>query len=221
MSMAHICTGCGLDLARQRPAREPHYGLRLVTCSCCGTASVRRRHPIDRAWRTTLRVANVIKALGSRLLLLLIFTLLTIWTARGTANRLERISIEQFWERHQVMVVLSFIVLPMMTGMWLSAAFAHWRYKAQWLAWAGWIIGVGWIFPFLISLIRWGPSGVGLSQGVGAPIGEMALVAFGLMWLISLTAIPLGTILIRAGQLSQRKQWRRRRQRLRRRKVGR
>lgn len=221
MSMAHICTGCGLDLARQRPVREPHYGLRLVTCSGCGTSSVRRRHPLDRAWRTTLRVANVVKALSARLLLLLIFTLMTIWAARWTADRLERVSVEQLWDRHRLMVALSFIILPIMTGIWLSAAFTHWRYTSQWLAWAGWIVGVGWIVPLLIAIIRWWPSDIGLSWHVDPRLSSMALAAFAVMWAISFMAIPLGSILIRASQHSQRKQWRRRRQRLRRRKAGR
>jgi hypothetical protein len=80
MSLAHVCLGCGFDLARQRPRNEPYYGLPLIVCPRCATASVRRKHPIAVRWRQVRRVDWALSILLVKLLCALAITIATGFT---------------------------------------------------------------------------------------------------------------------------------------------
>jgi hypothetical protein len=67
VAVSHICTSCGLDLARLRAAVEPHYGLPLVVCPECSTPAIRRREPITARWREGSRIARAFGALLARI----------------------------------------------------------------------------------------------------------------------------------------------------------
>ncbi len=60
MAIAHVCQGCGRDLARVRASREPVYGLWVAACPGCARVSPRARRT-DRALLT--RVGRIYFAL--------------------------------------------------------------------------------------------------------------------------------------------------------------
>ncbi|MBL4808576.1 MAG: hypothetical protein JKY43_00760 [Phycisphaerales bacterium] len=51
MPISHICPSCLTELAKVRAVPDPHYGLAVVVCPSCQTASVRTRHPDIEFWR--------------------------------------------------------------------------------------------------------------------------------------------------------------------------
>jgi hypothetical protein len=57
MPISHVCTGCGVDLAHLSSEPEPHYGLRVIVCPKCRSASVRTREPLIAGWRSARRLA--------------------------------------------------------------------------------------------------------------------------------------------------------------------
>src|SRR5215468_10779691 len=70
MAAAHVCPCCGTDLARIRALRDAVYGLPIVVCGGCGSAWVRRRHPMTAQWRRVARIGMAIATLMSQLLLI-------------------------------------------------------------------------------------------------------------------------------------------------------
>ena len=71
MAISHLCISCGFDLARVRVRPDPFYALPIVICPDCGDTAVRRRHPMQQAWRTVLRLKTSLIALAFQLAMLI------------------------------------------------------------------------------------------------------------------------------------------------------
>ena len=69
MAIAHVCLGCGADLARTHVIRDPHYRLPIVICPDCGEACVRRVDPILQRWRAFQPIALALCALFVQVLI--------------------------------------------------------------------------------------------------------------------------------------------------------
>jgi len=134
MAISHLCTTCGADLARVRARREPHYGLPLVVCPHCGTPAVRRRHPLQRRWQSGRQLALSLTVILAQILLLIGFIVLTtvVCVQFGDDFSDRRINFRQVGMT--AIVALSFGLLPVAIGTWLTAGLRHWRRAAAWLA---------------------------------------------------------------------------------------
>lgn len=226
MAIAHICAKCGWDLARVHPQREPHYGLNLVRCPKCDAAAVRRKHPIWVAWRRFRRLDFAVTLIGLRVIGIAAFT---FWcTIGGIFTLVLRSEIE----RHQripdetgLFLVVFYLLLPLLLGTFLTAAFAH---IARWKMWIGWL---AWMAIVLLIVSVHGPierqfdprpypvdidgSIVGwILHGV-ADIVLPALIAVGAMLVIALPGTFIGGLLLRLGDTLRRTKWRWRRKRMR------
>jgi len=135
MAISHLCMTCGADLAPIRARREEHYGLPLVLCPRCGTAAVRRQRPLRR-WRATRRLGISLAALLAQLALLTGFISLTIVVCVMFGEEMARghFGIDQ--PETTVILALSFGLLPLGLGTWLTAGLRHWRGAAAWITFA-------------------------------------------------------------------------------------
>jgi hypothetical protein len=218
MAIAHVCIGCGSDLARLRPRREPHYGLNLVTCPGCGLASVRRRHPVWSGWRRGRRAGVSIVVLAARLIITLFLSALNVFAALGLLalyNDMQRGGSAP--PGYAAFFVLMLGLLALVTGVWLTAGFEHiarWKVVIGWLAWMALILVVlslhgplgreldprGWL-DHAPSVTAWIAEGL---QHVAMP----ATFAAGLMLLAALPGIFLGHGLLWLTRLVRRARWR-------------
>lgn len=222
MAIAHVCLGCGHDLARMRTAAhpDPHYGLPLTVCPQCGRAEFRWRHPLVRGWRRARRIFATFAALILCILVLLLFTMFSFIAAFGEGARLieQRHSLDLDQDRFSLF--WAYLVFPLILGVWLEAAFNHWRYRLQWLAWAAWIISLAWILPLAEDISYGQESSIGVlvkQHWYASCNGMLALL---LITCISLIGIPFGRMLRRALDASRRTRWRRKRARIRRSRTG-
>src|SRR5262245_27090216 len=125
MAAAHVCMTCGLDLARVRVQRDPHYHLPLVICPQCRSASVRRRHPIISRFRQARRVALPFIVVAIQLPLIGLFGFLNLMAA--FALLMIALEVPRFHDPEEIrwLIVLTLIVLPIITGTWLTIGFHH------------------------------------------------------------------------------------------------
>jgi len=224
MAISHLCISCGFDLARVRVRPDPFYALPIVICPDCGDAAVRRRHPMQQAWRTVLRLKTSLIALAFQLAMLIgggaavIATCVLVGDAWAVGDL-------AFPQREELIVAFfAFGVLPVALGAWLTAGLGHMRRLPVWL------------FLSLAALVL-----ISLDC-VGEPLARRALEAFGLsltpidfrwdllaarvamltaIMTIALAGIPLG-MLARVGHRRwRRNRWRARRRRLRARRTSR
>ncbi len=227
MAIAHVCVHCGWDLARVRPAREPHYGMMLVRCPHCGAAAVRSRHPVQKAWREFLRLDFALTLIGVRLVGIVALTF--FWSVAcviglALASRLgseeSRIDPEA-----RLLIAIFYFALPLLLGAFLSAAFAHiarWKVWLGWLAWSAAVLAIislhgpfGSDFDPRSSQLLW--RGETLSH-VLMGLQHVALPAAGVSAIMLVMALPgifLGNVLLRVRDTLLRAAWRWRLKRLR------
>ena len=152
MAIAHVCLGCGWDLARVRPQREPHYGLDLIRCPRCRAAVVRRKHPIWTRWRQFRRLDFAITVLGARVFITALLTFLNVMAAMLCVVLLSELRVDREWpDGAGVYLIMIFGMLAPLTGTWLTAAFEH---IPRWRMWFGWLL---WIALILVVLSLHGP----------------------------------------------------------------
>ncbi len=154
MSIAHVCSECGCDLARTRPVRDPHYGLPLVSCPRCGRITIRQRHPVILRWRETVRIVRALLTLIVQSVLLIVFATFNTVAAMGVVASLSH----NVTHKDQSFVVTFYIiavgVLPLTIGAWLTIGFSHLRW---WLVWIGWALLIGVIVCFVAFIGELGP----------------------------------------------------------------
>lgn len=218
MGIAHVCLECGQGLAMVRPQRDPHYGLPLVTCPRCSWSCVRRKNPSTRMWHDMLRrftAMGFLLAQVSLCVLLLGLTIAAVGSLQQGEFRLGRsTTMNGYWFG----VIMLLVVLPTMTGTWLTAGFSHLRRSKVFLVWLGLVS----IILLLIAII------LGLSGEVdGIPFatyqamtnyqrglsgfGEYVPAFFGIlaiMTVFTLGGIPLGHLVLGFLGVVRRKHWR-------------
>jgi hypothetical protein len=224
MAISHLCISCGFDLARVRVRPDPFYALPLVICPDCGDAAVRRRHPMQQAWRTLLRLKTSLFALAFQLAMLIGCTaaVVAVSVLVGDAWAEGDLALPQ---REEVIVAfLAFAVLPVVLGAWLTAGLGHLRGLHVWL-------GFSLLMLMLISL-----------DCVGEPLAQRALAALGLslkpfdfrwdllsarvavltaIMTIAVAGIPFGMMARVGHRRWRRNRWWARRRRFRARRTGR
>lgn len=227
MAIAHVCLGCGFDLARVRAVREPHYGWPLVRCPHCETCSVRRRHPLQRGWRSLLRLDWALSMLLIQIALLGAMLALTWMTAFGLY-----IALTIHFTDHPVrglpwIAAITLVVAPLITGAWLTAAYSHW--KPRWRVWLAWALLV--LIPLNVLPIfamwgtdAWTPIHPVTSNRLSMPelmamvwteVSQPLIAIFAAMIAISPAGVPLGKLWLLCYGRLRCAQTRRRRRRLR------
>jgi hypothetical protein len=162
MAISHICLGCGIDLARVRPAWGAPYALPLVICPGCGRAAVRRLDPLVAGWRQGRRIVLAVTILlvqiGAALLLLVATTEVSATMSEDLArHRIIRTSWLEItrgfrtWMFRGGWVVLAAAgVLAVAAGVWLGATLRHLRARSILL---GWTLAILVMF-LLVQLLR-------------------------------------------------------------------
>lgn len=223
MAISHVCLSCGLDLARIRAAREPHYGLMLVRCPGCATASVRRRHPLVELWRSFRRFdwSVTVMAVNAALFGGLAAGMLggLLYVLKESAD----LPFVELWRRHWFGLGFSLTVWPLAAGTWLTVGLGHWRRLAAWITFgsivaagvavAGVVIAVDDLEAVFRETGAW-PSLADLAVGAGDTVLRGWTLLF-LMMLGAVAGVPPGLairwLLVRGRWAVWR--WRRRRQR--------
>ena len=230
MAIAHVCLGCGADLARIHVIRDPHYRLPIVTCPGCGEACVRRVDPILQRWRTFQRLAAALCTLFVQVLIVLSLAPVTALVVDAVPDILPvRISGNVFdllYDQSFGVMVVG-LTLPVLTGIWMTTGLGHWR---PWLARAVW----GLIIAALLSwdVLRLASETIGNRLGIVSGVGAEAhlqlayydwilrvLVLF-VFLMLTFAGSPLGAVLLKIHARRRRRRWSRRRARLRRRMRG-
>lgn len=224
MAISHICLDCGLDLARVRSSREPHYGLPLVQCPSCGAASVRRRHPLVVAWRRFGRVGFALMAGLLQLLLLAAFTALTMVFCVIAASQLHSGELPGPNDPVARSIILTLaVVLSFGIGIWLTAGLSHWRRPIAWMAFSCWMAVLMSLDALIVPALIAGMDEL-VDDHVAMPFRIEQLpwrfALFGGMMAIALAGIPLGHGFERLVHAARRQLWRNRRRRWRRRGIA-
>jgi hypothetical protein len=218
MAISHACLNCGTDLATVRAVREPHYGLPLVICPCCGSAAVRRRHVIQQRWRGFLQVmrsliamlgqlAALILCIGAVITLCILIQKETRWFLGGAST--EPIA--------ACLPAVMVIVVAVLAGVWLTAGLAHW--KRLW-AWAIFtiLVAVGvsmdTVIAPAVTQLTAGPGGFGEKLDYEIPEWLFRLLVLGVMMVIAVAGIPPGMLVRRWTTEYRQSRWRARRKRL-------
>jgi hypothetical protein len=225
MAIAHVCMGCGLDLARVRlRPPESHYGLRLVICPRCSwtctrlSGGPRSRHPIWQGWRTYLRVQRSIAAILGQVAIVIVLIGFTLPVVGHVGSVVKTMGLAGLLEYETRFGAVAAVVLAVLTGTWLSSCFPHWRHGTPWLAWTGLltlvVLGVKIALPLKARMdVRFGMAGADVRidwEGTA-----MMLAVFGTMMMVSLAGVPLGGA-VRVSYARRRAlRWSRRRRRLR------
>ncbi len=221
MAIAHVCNECGLDLARTRPVREPHYGLLLVTCPRCSRHCVRRRHPFVVWWRTLLRVDASITALGLQIVAAGGFAALTFVSIATLAAVFADMLTDGTSRAALFVLILCIVGLPIATGVWLGAAFTHLRWWQAWLGWAGFLYGLAVVIAGIASAVFMATAGLAPNGGwvAGTTIGGVTILTLApvlvVMLIVTLCGMPLGRPLAKLNGFARRVRWRMRRKRRR------
>ena len=230
MGIAHVCLGCGADLARIRVIRDPHYRLPIVTCPGCGEACVRRLDPILQRWRSFQPLAVALCALSVQVLIVLALATATVLVIDAVPDLLPvRISGNVFdllYDQSFAALVIG-VTLPVLTGVWMTIGLGHWR---PWLARAGWGLLIAGLLSWDMLWLAFETIGnrLGIVSGVGAEAHlqlafyDWILRVFILFVFLMLTfaGSPLGAVLLKIHARRQSRRWNRRRARLRRRTRG-
>ena len=231
MAIAHVCLGCGVDLARVRARIEPIYRLPLVTCPRCGLHAVRRRHPIWHTYRTLLRIDAALTVLFIQTVLLVGLLIANVCGALAVGEVIDGMMQRQKLQDDEIAILVVFgLFAPILAGVWLTAGLAHWDRMAAWSGFFGIVAAI--LFTALIGVVL-----VPALESQGAldwlvPVlyvmhpprqwmEALEFVGTGLLLLPALSVMavvgmPIGARLRRLGPLvrSKRWRWRRRRQRL-------
>lgn len=227
MAIAHVCLGCGSDLARQKPVREPRYGLALVTCRRCGTHSVRRRHPIWDGWRRFLRLDWTLSVLLVQVLLTIGIGITTLFLAPIDADVMARFPADQdseAWRTSFQIAAACSLALAIVTGAWLRAGFSHLPVAR---VWAGWLMTLLATFAAAIAFMaladfRWSDHREWRHLDAASRLRAAMSVIFipGAAGIVGLSAlawlgVPIGGVLLRLAASFRRTKWRYRRKRRR------
>ncbi|HWB20253.1 MAG TPA: hypothetical protein VG711_08140 [Phycisphaerales bacterium] len=205
MAIAHICQGCGRDLARRRAQIEPHYHLPIVRCGECDFVNVRRPHPLPVGWKRLKQVdfaltVLVLQLIAGLLMLMLWWLLIPMMTTSTIVGL----------RRHETVTDLSVLVVfagfaVLVTCVWLRVAFARFHYIAVlgwWslVAFAGMIMATG-VF-FWITRIEEGRLALEIGRGptiMGSDAISIAAVGVGACGAASSLAFfavsPIGYVL--------------------------
>jgi hypothetical protein len=222
MAISHLCTNCGSDLARIRARREPHYGLPLVVCPRCGASAVRRRHPLQRRYRSGKRLALSLAVLTAQLGLLAAFISLTTAVCVQFGDDLMQGDLDLSRPEMTVLAVLSFGILPITLGAWLKAGLPHWRRPIAWLVFALLVLPLLSIDTLLLPWLARSVPSLNLTLEWSVCRWDVWLgraSALGVIMLVALLGIPIGTGLVRLNDLARRGLWRTRLHRARRRRA--
>lgn len=230
MAIAHVCLGCGADLARTHVIRDPHYRLPIVTCPGCGEACVRRVDPILQRWRAFQPAAAALCALLVQVLIVLLLATATVLVIDAVPDLLPvRISGNVFdlLYDQSVGVMVIGVTLPLLTGVWMTTGLGHWR---PWLTRVVW----GLLIAGLLSwdMLRLALETIGNEPGTISEIAAVAHLQLAYYdWLLRVLVLPfflmmtfagspLGAVLLKIHARRQNRRWSRRRARLRRRTRG-
>jgi hypothetical protein len=221
MAISHVCLGCGLDLALVRPIRDVHYGLPLVICPRCDAACVRRRHPLQHSWRSFLRVRKSLCTMFWHIMVLSALLGFNI-AAIAFAPRLAEMPLDEAINDYRSEVILCFVVVPIITGMWLTAGLRHCR---RWFTFGLWMTLVGAIISLQVAahfIGRWFNIEEYISDHPARLIAEWTayMVMFGVMMIMALAGIPVGHMLHEAYARHRRHYWRKRLRKARARRRG-
>ena len=221
MGIAQVCMRCGTALTRVRPIREPRYGLRLVLCPKCGAAGVKRRHPIQQSWRTSLRVQRSVCTLLLQIVLLAGLVMGSVGSISGLADSPSNLT---DMLRHDKWALAGpGVALPLLVGIWLTVGLGHWPRGSAWAVWAGLLTCLLAIEPILDAP---GPPAVevfGLTAIPGSFDMERwlrRLLILAVMLAIATGGIPIGRLLRGLHEKNRRARFRKRRARLRAKMVG-
>lgn len=178
VAIMHLCLECGLDLARVRPGFDQRLGLRLVICPRCRTACERRRHPIRGAWRDMNRAAMAIAVIFVQCMMGVMLAIASLGAISAFIDD----------DADRLLTVVTFLLIPIATGAWLRAGFAH---LGWWIAWIGWAL----VVPLITAAII----GACFVLDVDAPLVDLryagnrqALGPIAVAWAATCIAIPLG-----------------------------
>jgi len=224
MAIAHICLGCGWDLARVRPVPDPRYALPLIVCPRCQKATTRARHPIWIAFRKFRRLDLTITALGIQIAMAILLTIFTPFSSLAMVvgiNGAQRGAYDSdlwwyyFWP---------LAVIGPLTGAWLTAGFPHitrWRAFLGWYAYLCLIVLIGWFWVAVETGINLRFMAIGADSQhwpvlIMATVGYLAHVAMmGAVMVTAIAGIPLGWGVQSLLRNARSALWRRRRRRLR------
>ncbi len=230
MAIAHVCLGCGADLARIHVIRDPHYRLPIVTCPGCRHACVRRVDPILQRWRAFQPAAAALCALFAQLLIVLFLaaaTALVVHVVPGLLPVPISGNVFDLLDNQSISTIVVGVTLPVLTGIWMTAGLGHWR---TWLARAVW----GLLIAGLLSwdVLRLASETIGNELGIVSGVGAEAHLKLAFYdWLLRVLVLfvflmmtfagsPLGAVLLKIHAQRQNRRWSRRRARLRRRTRG-
>ena len=230
MAIAHVCLGCGADLARIHVIRDPHYRLPIVTCPGCGEACVRRVDPILQRWRAFQSLAAALCALLVQVLIMLLLAPVTALVVDAVPDifpvQVSGNVFDLLYDQSFAALVVG-LTLPVLTGVWMATGLGHWR---PWLARAVW----GLLIAGLLSwdMLRLAFETIGNELGIVSGVGTGAhlqlayydwllrvLVLF-VFLMLTFAGSPLGAVLLKIHARRQSRRWSRRRARLRRRLRG-
>jgi hypothetical protein len=133
MAISQMCSNCGVDLARVRPQRDPHYRLPLVHCPTCAQVTIRRRHPLLQSWRTFRKIDVAVLILGFQFLAAAVAAV----TALGFALNIDDIPRMLSDSRDRVVILIFYACICAFTGIWLTIGFRHLK---RWQVWCGWSV---------------------------------------------------------------------------------
>ena len=230
MAIAHVCLGCGADLARIHVIRDPHYRLPLVTCPGCGEACVRRVDPILQRWRAFQPVALALCALFVHLLIVLLLATATAGVVDAVPDLFPVVISGDLFDLlygQSLAALVIGVTLPVLTGVWMTTGLGHWR---PWLARAVWGLLIAGLLSWDILRLVFETIGnrLGIVSGVGAEAHlQLAfydwvlrvLVLF-VFLMLTFAGSPLGAVLLKIHARRRTRRWSRRRARLRRRTRG-
>ena len=136
MAISHVCLGCGRDLARVRPVRDPAVGWPIVRCPACDRVSIRRRHPVGQLLRWLIRLDAALTGVVVRLL----SGFVVAAGASATLRFLLEADSSQFREPTVPVQVIALMILSLVgLGTWVALAIAHWRW---WIAFPVTLLGL-------------------------------------------------------------------------------
>lgn len=195
MAISHLCTTCGADLARVRARREPYYGLPLVVCPHCGTPAVRRRHPLQKRWRSGRQLALSLTIIQAQLLLLIGFVVLTTVVCVQFGDDFSDRSLNFQQVGTTIIAALSFGLLPVALGTWLTAGLPHWRRAMPWIAFTLLILPMLSIDTLLLPSLTHLMPASGMTGEVGSCRWDLwlgRLAALAAILAVAVLGIPIG-----------------------------
>lgn len=206
MPLSHTCASCGAELCRIRALPDPVYGLPIVVCPRCGTACVRRRHPVPARWREAVRVFASLRWLGMQVVLLALLVVvfavyvhslrqdytgfkpaLSEWLSKRDAES-SRWLVRSFWREGTVWSVAGWLMFATGIGVWLTAGLAHWRWWCALLAWLALELCAVSVGPAVNTVMDWAGRSAVTRDLPGLQRGARALVE---LYAIVLLTIPL------------------------------